>query len=136
MSDATRIMAAIAVISIPTVAFGGMSILYLWINRQSPYLRNPLRQSLWRAGHAHAGVLLVLSLVAFLYVDAANLSEGLRWVVRLTLPAAALLVPVAYFLSVLEPDVQRPTRLINLAYVGGVSLFVGLITLGIGLLRG
>lgn len=39
------------------------------------YIANPLRQDLWRAGHAHAGVLLVLSLVALRYVDEARLGE-------------------------------------------------------------
>ena len=29
------------------------------------YTQNQLRQGFWRAGHAHAGVWLVLSLVAF-----------------------------------------------------------------------
>jgi hypothetical protein len=32
--------------------------------------------ALWRAGHAHAGVWLVLSLVTLRYVDEAALSEG------------------------------------------------------------
>jgi hypothetical protein len=127
-------MAAIAIFSVPTVAFGGASILRLWFSG-SDYLNNRLRQSLWRAGHAHAGVLLILSLVMLLYVDQAALPEVWRWVVRITVPASAILLPVAYFLSVLEPDVKEPTGLINLAYVGGVSLAVGMITLGVGLLR-
>jgi hypothetical protein len=42
------------------------------------YQQNALRQDLWRAGHAHAGVLLVLSLIALRYVDEANLSDRLR----------------------------------------------------------
>ena len=33
------------------------------------YMENPLRQDLWRAGHAHAGVWLILALVALRYVD-------------------------------------------------------------------
>jgi hypothetical protein len=39
-------------------------------------MKNPLRQDLWRAGHAHAGVWLVLALVALRYVDEANLFRG------------------------------------------------------------
>jgi drug/metabolite transporter superfamily protein YnfA len=35
-------------------------------------MRNPLRQDLWRAGHAHAGVWLILALVALRYVDEAR----------------------------------------------------------------
>jgi hypothetical protein len=44
-------------------------------------------------------VWLVLSLVALRYVEEAALSEGMRWVVRLALPAAAILMPLAFFLS-------------------------------------
>jgi hypothetical protein len=42
---------------------GGVSILSLLINHPR-YMANNLRQDLWRAGHAHAGVLLILSLAA------------------------------------------------------------------------
>jgi hypothetical protein len=44
-------------------------------------------------------------------------------------------MPVAFFLSIAKPDAQRPNRLINLAYVAAVSLAVGTLALGIGLMR-
>jgi hypothetical protein len=69
-------------------------------------------------------------------VDEAALSEGMRWLVRLSLPAAAILLPAAFFLSVLSPDATEPNALINLAYLGGVSLAAGLLVLGVGLIRG
>jgi hypothetical protein len=69
---------------------GGASILSLLIADPS-YAQNDLRQDPWRAGHAHAGVWLVLSLVALRYVDEATLSEGMRWVVRVAFPVAAVL---------------------------------------------
>jgi len=34
-----------------------------------------------------------------------------------------------------RPDAERPSRLVNLAYLGGVTLTIGMVTLGIGLLR-
>ncbi len=34
-------------------------------------MENPLRQNLFRAGHAHAGVLIILSLVRQVSADAA-----------------------------------------------------------------
>ena len=40
------------------------------------YLDNPLRQNMFRAGHAHPGVWLVLGLVGMLYVDQTPLSDG------------------------------------------------------------
>jgi hypothetical protein len=66
------------------------------------YAANPLRQDLWRAGHAHAGVFLILSLLALRYVDEARLSEKANAFVRLAVPSAAILLPVAFFLSVLR----------------------------------
>jgi hypothetical protein len=135
MSPQSRLVAGILLLVLPTVEFGGASILSLLIG-DPQYAQNDLRQDLWRAGHAHAGVWLVLSLVALRYVDEATLSERMRWVVRVSLPVAAVLMPLAFFLSVLSPDATEPNALINLAYLGGVSLAVGLLTLGVGLIRG
>lgn len=135
MSSESRLVAAVLLILMPTVVFGGASILTLLVNDPG-YAENELRQDLWRAGHAHAGVLLVLSLVVLRYVDEATLSEGLRWLVRVGVPAAAILLPVAFFLSVVSPDATEPSALIYLAYIGAVSLATGLLVLGVGLIRG
>lgn len=136
MSDASLNAAGILLIVYPTVVFGGTSLLWHWITRRSTYyLDHPLRRDLWRAGHAHAGVLLILSLAALVLVDHAELSDGWKQVVRSTFPAAALLLPIAFFLSIVRPSADRPNRLVNLAYLGAASLTVGMLTLGIGLLR-
>ena len=135
MSPQSRLVAGILLILVPTVEIGGVSILSLLIS-DPQYTQNDLRQDLWRAGHAHAGVWLVLSLVALRYVDEANLSEGMRWVVRLSLPAAAVLMPLGFFLSVLPPEATEPNGIIYLTYVAGVVLAVGLLVLGVGLIRG
>ena len=135
MSSQSRLVAGVLLIVLPTVEIGGASILSLLLGDHE-YMENKLRQDLWRAGHAHAGVWLVLSLVGLRYVDEAALSEGMRWLVRLSLPAAAILTPAGFFLSVLSPEATEPNALIYLAYVGGISLAVGLLVLGIGLIRG
>lgn len=54
---------------------------------------------------------------------------------RHAIPAAAILLPVAFFVSVLSPDATEPNALISLAYLGAVSLSVGVLTVGVGLLR-
>ncbi len=87
------------------------------------------------AGHAHAAVLLLLSLLALRYVDEANLPPRLKSATRHAFPLAAILLPVAFFLSVLSPDATEPNALIYLAYVGALVLVAGMLTLGIGLLR-
>ncbi|GIK64565.1 MAG: hypothetical protein BroJett018_23590 [Chloroflexota bacterium] len=134
MSRESRRMAGILLVILPTVVFGGVSVLTLLIN-DPEYQENALRQDLWRAGHAHAGVLLILSLVALRYVDETNLSNRLKWFVREAIPASALLLPLGFFLSVLSPDATDPNALIYLAYGGAVVLVAGLLVLGIGLIR-
>jgi hypothetical protein len=133
MSSESLRSAGQLLIILPTVIFGGVSILTLLL-RDPRYRQNPLRQQLWRAGHAHAGVLLILSLVALLYVDQTDLSETWKQLVRSAIPTSAILLPAAYFLSVLRPEATKPNGLINLAYVGAVILSAGLIVLGVGLL--
>jgi hypothetical protein len=135
MSDESVRAAGILLVLYPTVVFGGASLLWHWITRHTSYYDHELRRGMWRAGHAHAGVLLLLSLVALQLVDQTELGDGWKQVVRATIPAAALLLPIAFFVSIARPDAERPTRVVNLAYLGAVSLTVGTLTLGIGLLQ-
>jgi hypothetical protein len=134
MSPKSRRLAGILLIVLPSVIYGGVSLLGLLIHDPS-YMQNPLRQNLFRAGHAHAGVLLVLSLVALRYVDEANLADQWKTIVRYFIPSAAIFIPAAFFFSVLKADAIKPNGFIYLAYVGATMLVVGLITLGIGLVK-
>lgn len=134
MSAESRRVAGILLILLPTVIIGGVSVLSLLVFDDA-YRENELRQDLWRAGHAHAGVLLVLSLIALRYVDEAALPERARWFVRAAIPGAAILLPVAFFFSVLDEDATEANGFIYLAYVGAVLLTAGLLTLGVGLVR-
>jgi hypothetical protein len=134
MTYESRLLAGVLLIILPTVMFGGVSILSLLIGDPS-YTENPLRQDLWRAGHAHAGVWLILALVALRYVDEAKLSNAMKRLVRGTIPIAGILVPAAFFLSVLSPDAKAPNGFIYLAYVGAALLALGVLVLGIGLVR-
>ena len=90
--------------------------------------------ALFRAGHAHAGVYLILALVAQVLVDATTLTGLAEWVARGFVPIAALLLPGGFFLSVARPGATEPNRLVALIPAGAVVLAVGLATLGVGLL--
>jgi hypothetical protein len=114
---------------VPTVMYGGLSI-RSFLPRAAPgYVDNPLRHDLWRAGHAHAGVYLVLSLVMLRYVDEAALSGFWKWLARVGAPVAAILIPSAFFLSVASPSAKEPNGLLNLAYVGAGFLAAGVLPL-------
>jgi len=68
-------------------------------------------------------------------VEYAALSPGLQWSVRIVVPLAAILMSAGFFLSVaFTPD--RPNGSINLLYAGAIALAYGVITIGIGLIRG
>ena len=134
MSTESRRVAGALLVVLPTVMIGGASLLTLLVKDPS-YMANPLRQNLWRAGHAHAGVFLVLSLVVLRYVDETNLSSVWKSAARLAVPASAVLLPAAFFLSVLSPTATRPNGLILLAPIGAISLAFGLLVIGVGLLR-
>lgn len=134
MSTDSRRLAGILLVVLPAVMYGGISLLQFLINDPA-YSANPLRQDLFRAGHAHAGVLLILSLIALRYVDEASLSKGWKYVARHTIPVSAILLPAAFFFSVLDADATKPNGIINLAYVGALLLAIGVLALGIGLIR-
>ena len=134
MSRESRVTAGVLLILLPAVVYGGTSILSLLVG-DPDYAENQLRQDLWRAGHAHAGVLLILSLVTLRYVDEANLPGWLKSMARHSIPAAAVLLPAAFFLSVLSPEATEPNAMIYLAFVGAAFLAFGVLILGIGLIR-
>jgi hypothetical protein len=135
MSDASILLSGILFVLIPTVMFGGYALLRFLTRRDPGYLENPLRRAFFVAGHAHAGILIILSLISLQLVDQADLSDGWKTLVRNTIPSAAVLMSAGFFLSVASPKATQPNRLIGLVYVGASSLLVGSVTLGIGLIR-
>ena len=73
MTRETRLVSGIILITVPTIQYGGYFLLTSLMNKGSGYMDNPLRQNFFRAGHAHAGVIVILSLVCQMLVDAAAL---------------------------------------------------------------
>ena len=135
MSRASRMSAGVLLVVLPSVMYGGVSLLSFLTRNVPGYNDNPLRHDLWRAGHAHAGVYLVLSLVMLRYVDEAVLSPFWKWLARTGAPIAAILIPAALFLSVTSPKATAPNGLINLAYLGALFLAAAVLSLGVGLIR-
>jgi hypothetical protein len=135
MSRESRMFAGILLVVLPSVMYGGLSLLSLLAGGAPGYGDNPVRHDLWRAGHAHAGVYLVLSLVMLRYVDEAELPPFWKWLARTGVPIAAILIPAGFFLSIASPKATEPNSLIYLAYVGALFLAAGVLSLGVGLIR-
>ena len=135
MSRESRTFGGILLVVLPTVMYGGLALLYALTRNVPGYNDNPLRHDLWRAGHAHAGVYLVLSLVMLRYVDEAVLSPFWKWLARAGAPIAAILIPAAFFLSVASSTTTQPNGLMNLAYIGTLFFAAAVLSLGVGLIR-
>lgn len=131
LSPATLNIAGIILLTIVAVEYGGWFMLRVVRGKQPA---TPFQQAFFRAGHAHAGVLLVLALVGQVLADAVHLSGVLAFFARSGIWAAAILMSAGFFLSAAGKGITAPNRFIVLLYAGIVSLSLGVVSLGIGLL--
>jgi hypothetical protein len=130
-----RLMSGIILITVPTIQYGGYFLLTSLMDKGSGYMENPLRQNFFRAGHAHAGVIVILSLVCQMLADAAVLPMPLLWFVRIGVPLSAILISAGFFFSVLPPTTSQASGAVSLIYLGALILAVAVVSLGIGLIR-
>lgn len=126
----TALLIGILLLALVTVESGGYFLTRV-VRGAAP--ANALQTSFFRAGHAHAAVLLVLSIAILGVIDNADLPPVLDVIARDGVPIAAILMPAGFFLSVLGKDPQKPNRLIVLLWLGVASLTAGLLAAGIGL---
>lgn len=136
MTREAKLMSGIILITVPSIQYGGYFLLSSLMNKSSGYMDNPLRQNFFRAGHAHAGVIVILSLVCQVLADGALLPGSAVWLVRIGVPLAAILISMGFFLSMAAPAASRPNGMIAFLYVGAGVLAVSVLTLAAGLLRG
>jgi hypothetical protein len=131
LSDESRILAGILLLSLVTVETGGLYLLR--IVRGAAEV-TPFQEKFARAGHAHAGVLLLLALICQVLADSTSQTGALDWLSRSGVAAAALLMPGGFFLSSMGAGRTEPNRLIAMVLAGAVLLALSLTSLGIGLL--
>jgi hypothetical protein len=67
------------------VEYGGWALLTAYTGRLPASELADWQKQFWRAGHAHAGVLLVLSLVYLLYLPRAEFSNTWEWILGIVL---------------------------------------------------
>jgi hypothetical protein len=94
MSSTAHIVSAILLLILITVMFGGFS--FLWL------LRDRLQgDQVWnfRAGHAHAGVLVILTLVVVDIADRAGASGQTLWMIAAALFVFALAQSGGFFIA-------------------------------------
>lgn len=135
MTTETKKTSGIIILTVPTIVYGGYFLLTVLSGQHGELGLTDFQKSMFRAGHAHAGVLVILALVAQLFVDQTALSDTWKRVVRITMPLAAVLISGGFFASATGQGLTQPTNLIAILYAGIVVFVIGLVTLGLGLLR-
>ena len=130
MDPVLTIVVGATILSVIGVMSGGTFLLKITTAGSA---LSPLQKSFFRAGHAHAGVLIILGLVCVLLQHAAGIGGVWAWAAVGVL-VSALLIPGGFFLSVLGPDVQKPGRAIALLWLGVVVLALALLAVGISLI--
>jgi len=134
LSRETRLVGGVILLTVPTIMYGGLTLLGI-LTRNAAGLApaglelTDTQWALFRAGHAHAGVWVLLSLVLQVLLDSATLGTGLKWLARISAPVAAVAVSAGFFGTAFVPGLRV------LLYVGGVSLAVAVLLTGVGLLR-
>ncbi|MCL3860182.1 hypothetical protein [Actinotalea sp. K2] len=132
LTEAARVTAGIVLLTVVAIEAGGAFMVRV-VTGAVP--TTDLQRRFFRAGHAHAGVLVILGLLCLLLGEATDLTGFWRWIAQTGVLVAAILMPAGFFLSVLGVGRARPSRWVVLLPAGGVFLTAGVLTLGVGLLR-
>ncbi|WP_418277262.1 hypothetical protein ACNHYB_04855 [Isoptericola jiangsuensis] len=131
LTDAARVTAGIVLLTVVAIESGG-AFLVAVVTGKVP--ATSFQTAFYRAGHAHAGVLVTLGLVCLLLSEATDLDGLWRWLAATGVLVSAILLPAGFFLSALGPGRERPGRAVVLLPVGATVLAAGLVTLAVGLL--
>ena len=133
LTNDARTTAGVLLLTITAVEYGGWFMLRAV---RGKHAATPFQMAFFRAGHAHAGVFVILALVGQILVSGTKLPGLWGFLATTAIPAAAVLVPAGFFLSAAGRQRMTPNGFIALIYVGMLVLGAGVVALGIGLLAG
>ena len=134
MSEDAKLMCGVILITLPSIEFGGYFLLTVLGGKRDDLSLTGFQKSMFRAGHAHAGVLVILALICQLLADHSSLSDGLNWVARAGVPLSSILISGGFFAGAGHKNAEKPGKGIMLVYLGAFVLAASLVLLGIGLL--
>jgi hypothetical protein len=129
--EPTRLLPIIVLFSLVTVEYGGWALLGFVTGRGA---LGAFREQFFRAGHAHAGVLLVLSLVYFLYLERAGYSRGMQWLAGLLLLVGILAQSGGFFVHLGVGQQGRRSAGTLMTRTGALLIAAALVLLAAGLI--
>jgi hypothetical protein len=126
-----RIWIILSWIALPTVMFGGYSLLQL-LNRSD--VLTPFQVTWFRAGHAHAGVLLVMSLLYYTFLDKTALSLAVKHTACAALFAGILAQSGGFFLHMVMGQPNQASIGTAVTVTGAILLACAIAMLVYGLI--
>ncbi|RSM71322.1 hypothetical protein DL991_37255 [Amycolatopsis sp. WAC 01375] len=125
MEGPIRLFTVIALVSLPTVMYGGYAL--MGVLRDKKLTEH--QRGMFRAGHAHAGVLLVLALVALQILARTGLPDTALWIVCFLLLFGVLAQSGGFFLHLAPGKGKLGGRVTS---VGAVLLGAAILTTAYG----
>lgn len=130
--EPTNVLPIYALLALVTVEWGGWALLNFRTGRAE---FKDWQVAFVRAGHAHAGVLLVLSLVYLLYLPRAEYSDALEWVSGVVLLLGVMAQSGGFFVHVARGGPGQPSAGTRLTRIGAGLIAAALVTLAVGLVQ-
>lgn len=141
MTIEAKKVSGLILITVPGIVWGGyfmLAILSGWTQQAHLTGSQPIttfQKEMFRAGHAHAGVLVIFAILAQLLIDSIQGSRWLIWGLRLAFPVAAVCISFGFFTAAFGPAITSPTPFIYLIYMGAIVMAISVVVLGLSLLR-
>ena len=131
--NSLRLWIILGWVFLPTVMFGGYSLLRL-INRGN--VLTPFQVNWFRAGHAHAGVLLVMSVVYYLCLDATPLAAGVKHLACGILVVGILAQSGGFFIHMIvgKPDQASVGNTVTAVGAGLLTAAVAILVYGLSIM--
>ena len=139
-TDAKKV-SSIILLAVPAIIWGGCFMLWILTgaNIQAHLTGSQpitiFQKEMFRAGHAHAGVLVILSLIAQLFIDQINFPPMFRWILRIGFPFSGVLISLGFFAAATGANITSANQFIFLVYLGATLLAMCVVALGLGLLK-
>ncbi len=129
LSRETKLICGITLLTVPTVFYGGLALLGLLTMGEAGIdtkglVLNETQHALFRAGHAHAGVLITLALLLQVLLDSATLTNTTKWISRVCTVIGATCIPGAFFGLAFFPMFRY------LLYLGIVAMSIAVVIAG------
>ena len=133
LSKEAKLVSGVTLLAVPMIMYGGIVLLGILTKGVAgpveELVLDETQWSLWRAGHAHAGVWVILSLLMQVLIDSTKLPTHLMWLARISAPLGSVVISAGFFGLAFIPEFRW------VLYFGGLAMFIALVITGIGLLR-